>query len=439
MINANAKFRQTTFRGVLRATMSVAAVVAVTSSAIAGGFAIREQSVSSQGASFAGSAAGGDLSSIFWNPAATGVKNGLNTESHTAIILPRANIEVDSATNVVPAVQAAFDASGTKSGDIGNVALVGASYGNYQLSRDLWLGFGLNSPFGLTTKPGVSDYKGAVLGRSARLLTINANPTIAYQIMPGVLIGAGFQAQWADAELKFATGIPQAASTFFEGDDWAFGGTAGILFQPSDSTSIGIGYRSRLSHTIEGTFGTVGTALQVGGEADLDLPDIVTLSVSHAVTPAIRLLGTVEWSNWSQFEDLTVISTEAGATALTGPIGGGAQIATIPANWDDGWFFSLGAEYDVSSTITVRSGVAYEISPVDEPEKRIISIPDSDRIWLSFGATMKVTESMELDLAFTHIWLEDERFVRESVATTAPGLPPQTSITGSTEARTNII
>ncbi|MGH1417458.1 MAG: OmpP1/FadL family transporter [Hyphomicrobiaceae bacterium] len=414
------------------------AVLGSTGEAMAGSFAIREQSVSSQGASFAGSAAGGDLSSIFWNPAAAGVKSGLNTESHYSLIIPRANIDVTSVENTIAPIENAFQFFNAKSGNIGDLALVGASYANYQLNRNLWLGFGLNSPFGLSTKPGDANYQGAVLGRTNKLLTLNANPTIAYQVMPGVLIGAGLQVQWGDATLRFASGLPNGPSTSFEGDGWAFGGTAGILLQPNAATSIGLGYRSRLTQNLEGQFDTNARGFNINAEADLELPDIVTFSIRQAVTSNTRLLGTVEWSNWSRFKDLEVIATSPGASILTGPIASGTQIANIPANWDDGWFFSLGAEYDVSPSVTVRGGVAYEISPMGSPEQRIVTIPDSDRVWLSAGTTMKVSESMELDLAYTHVFLEDGEFSRETVATST-GLPPPTTVAGTTKARTDIL
>ncbi len=421
---------------VMCACVSVVAIEAFAGETMAGGFAIREQSVSSQGASFAGSAAGGDLSSIFWNPAATGAKNGMNTESHNSLIIPRAEIDVNSATNVVPAIQAALNAADPSSGNIGQLALVGASYGNYQLSPDLWIGFGLNSGFGLSTKPDNVNYRGAQLGRSTKLFTLNANPTLAYKIAPGVLLGAGLQVQYADGSLKFATGVPQGLTTYFDGDDFAFGATAGILLQPSSGTSIGLGYRSRLSHTLDGNFTTNGTALNIAAEADVDLPDIVTLSIRQAIAPRTRLLGTVEWSNWSRFEDLTVVSKQNGATVLTGPVAAGGTVGTIPANWDDGWFFALGGEYDYSPTVTLRAGVAYEISPVDSPEKRIVTIPDADRVWLSGGATMRITNSMEVDFAYTHVFIEDGDFTRQTL--TNPVLPAST-ITGTSDAAVDIV
>src|SRR5262245_15443953 len=53
--------------GVLRASSALGLLVVATAQANAGGFAIREQSTYGQGTSFAGIAAGGALSSMFWN------------------------------------------------------------------------------------------------------------------------------------------------------------------------------------------------------------------------------------------------------------------------------------------------------------------------------------------------------------------------------------
>lgn len=390
----------------------------------AGGFAIREQSASSQGASFAGNAAGYDLSSMFWNPAAVSVKGpGLNTESHYSLIVPRADITVES-INGTPVAVTPF-ASIAESGNIASPAVSGASYGAYQLSENLFVGMSLTSPFGLSTEPDNNSYLAAGLGRSTKLLTVNANPIVGYKIAPGITIAAGFQAQYADGELKFATGGPFGPSSGFEGDDWAFGGTAGILIQPSPSTSIGLGYRSRLSHTLEGDFYTNGSLFTAGqaivskAEADINLPDIVTLSLRHAIASNVRVLATVEWSNWSRFEDLTVVSQENTFTVfnlfeISPATTAGSTIASIPAGWDDGWFFSLGGEYDAMQNLTLRAGVAYEVSPVREANQRILGIPDSNRLWLSFGATTQITQSMTVDVAYTHIVMDDAPFDRTS-------------------------
>ncbi len=374
----NFKKSQNMFR---LAVAGVAASAAWSSAATAGGFDIHEQSTVFLGSASAGAAAGGSLGSMFWNPAATAQFPGLNSESSYTLILPYANIDISS------------PASGS-SGNIGIDATASASYGAYQVSKDLWVGIAINSPFGLASKPDNVGYPGSYLGVTSKLLTINANPTVAYRIAPGITIGAGVQIEWAQAKLQFRDPTDNIAQ--FGGTDWAFGGTAGITIEPRAGTTIGLGYRSQMTHEIEGTFhsAAITGGANVPGTAKVNLPDIVTLSARQEITPTTRLLGTVEWKNWSVFKELPL------------EIPGGNQLA-VQANWHDGWFFSVGGEYDYSPLLTLRSGIAYEISPVRDPSQRLVQIPDNDRIWLSIGASYKWSDSITLDVGYSHIFIQD--------------------------------
>lgn len=351
--------------------------------ASAGGFDIHEQSTVFLGSASAGSAAGGSLGSMFWNPAATAQFSGLNTESSYTLILPYANIDIKSSPF----------GSGS-SGNIGIDATTSASYGAMQVGKDLWLGIAVNSPFGLATKPDNVDYPGSYLGVTTKLLTINANPTIAYRIAPGITIGAGVQIEWAQAKLQFRDPVLGSIAQF-GGTDWGFGGTAGITLEPTAGTTIGLGYRSQISHDLQGTFHSAlfTQGANVPATGTVNLPDIVTLSGRQVITPTTRLLGTVEWTNWSVFKDLP----------LTTPAGG----LKIPANWDDGWFFSVGGEYDYSPGLTLRGGVAYEISPIDSATGRLVQIPDNNRVWVSVGASYQWSESTTLDIGYSHIFIQD--------------------------------
>jgi long-chain fatty acid transport protein len=402
-------------------TLAAAALTAGATAAMAGGYAVREQSTVFQGSGFAGAAAGGSLGAMYWNSAATAQFSGLSVEASYTLILPNADVSVES----IGGFPAGLAAPGinTESGDIGIDALVGASYASYQISQDVWVGMAINSPFGLATKPEDINYAGSVLGRTTKLLTINANPTVAYKLAPGITVGAGMQIEWARGKLQFASGGPAGPTTQFKGDDFAFGATAGIMIEPAAGTSIGLGYRSRLTHKLEGdfdSFGPSGAAFTTGAIGEIKLPDIVTLSLRQAITPDFRLLGTVEWSNWSRFSELT-LSPDL-------PIGD----IEIAADWSDGWFFALGGEYDYSSTLTLRGGLSYELSPVGSPEKRFTTIPDADRFWVNAGLSYKYSEATTIDFAYSHLFVEDADFERHPV-----GSPVQ--FTGSVDASVDLI
>ncbi len=417
---------QKTFKTFLMTT--AAGVIATTTVAHAGGFAVREQSTSSQGASFAGSAAGGDLSSMFWNPAALGASEGTNTESHAAIFIGRVNLEADPVPGANNSL-AGISPGGSSSGDIAEDAVIPASYFGHQLNNDLWVGLSINSPFGLVTKPADRDWQGATIARRSKIFTVNAAPTLAYQVMPGVTIGAGVQIQYMDAQLKFATGVgPGAASAVYEGDDIAFGGTLGLYLNPAEGTQIGIGYRSEIKQTLEGDLRVIGSPLPASSNnVDLTTPDIITFSIRQAVSPSLRLMGTFEWTNWSDFDAVSLNDL----TGINPMLAGGT--ATIDANWHDAWFASIGAEYDMSDSLTIRAGLAYEESPIQNASERLTPVPDSDRFWVSAGATYKLNHHTTLDFAYTHVFVDEARFERSTA------LNPALTLSGNVEASVDII
>lgn len=450
-------------RGYLLGTAAVCALVAGAASASAGGFALREQSTSSQGASFAGNAASPDISAMFWNPAAAANKNGTNTESSYSLIVPRAEINVTSATHPNSALLNGainLPAFGNSSGDIGSVALLGASYFSYQFVNydpNLFLGIALNSPYGLKTDldRNYENYKGSVIGRESRLLTVNVNPNLAYRFSDTFSAGVGLQLQHASGRFSFATGLPNGQDSRFDGTGFAVGATAGLTWKPITGTTIGLGWRSQMTQDLDGSFiNTPGAApganaqlpaglRSVTASTTIELPNTVTLSLRQQVTSNTRVLGTVEWSQWSRLKELRVVSTGESAGVASGvlipnttgsaTIGSvpGTVIGVLPANWTDGWFFALGGEVDVTKQLTVRAGGAYEVSPIDAPRKRLIGIPDNDRIWASAGATYKWSDTLSFDIAYTHLFVKDSQIDRESLS----GF----RVLGNVEASTDIV
>ena len=134
------------FRGlkaVLLACSGLAALIAATADANAGGFAVREQSAWGQGASFAGVAAGGSSSAMFWNPATMTQIPGIQSNSVWSGIMPSSTNTPDAAGRMLPSCL-----GGT--GDTATDALVPAAYYTWQFRPDMWLGMSVNSPFGLS-------------------------------------------------------------------------------------------------------------------------------------------------------------------------------------------------------------------------------------------------------------------------------------------------
>ncbi|MFD1696596.1 OmpP1/FadL family transporter [Roseibium aestuarii] len=387
---------------------SALAVIAAATSAHAGGFALREQSSYYQGMSFAGNGTTGpSISSIFWNPATiTGAKDGLTSEAHNSFIIPKGEIK---GSNTVPAN--AFGAgtppvavtTAVDSGDIASDAWIGSNYFGYKLSDQAYLGFALTAPFGLSTKPDDPNWAGAGYNRSSKVFSINANPIAGFKINEMFSVALGAQIQYIDIRLTNAGASPLSGvgTTSLAGDSTSVGWTAGVTFTPMQGTELGLGFRSAVAHDLSGS---VVLPVATGGlpagayniSTKLITPEIVTLSAKQDVNDKLRVLGTFEWSNWSRLEQPKVLLTDLG----------NAQLTSLPFNYSDGYFLSLGAEYDFNDKLTLRAGAAYEWSPIDT-NVRSARLPDNDRIWVSAGGSYNFNDSLSFDVGYTHIFGTD--------------------------------
>ncbi len=401
------------FKAVLRASATAAAVFCVSGPAMAGGFEVREQSAYFQGTSFAGAAAGGNnLSSIFWNPAASAyVGYGLTTDSSYSLLNVKSKIDATQLSGVPPGVNCAtFDCSV----DIGGAVLVPASYAAYRLDSRTVFALAMNSQFGTSTKPDNREWIGQLHARSAKLFSINVNPSLSYEVAPGISVGVGAQVQFLDLmHLRSASSLlgPDTSNTI-SGDDIGVGFTAGINWRPNPGTSVGLGYRSSIKHDLDGSLeGPVVGGSSVPISANITTPDKVTLSFSQDLNPAFRLLGTVEWTRWSA---LGVVPID--------PVG-----LRLDFQWHDGWLIALGGEWNVSPKLALRAGAAYEISPVQDATERLVQVPDADRIWLSIGGTYQFSETMAFNFGYSHVFVEDASLERNLTTGTPPTLFADTS------------
>lgn len=396
-------------KAVLRLSSAAIVMFSACGPAVSGGFEVREQSSYFQGVSFAGAAAGGNnLSSIFWNPAASAyVGYGLVTDSSYSLLSVKSEINATGLSNVPPGVNCGtFDCSV----DIGGAALVPASYMAYRMDSRTVFALAMNSQFGTSIKPDNREWIGQLHARSAKLFSFNANPSASYEIAPGLAVGVGLQVQFLDLmHLRSASNlaVPTDVSNTLSGDDIGVGFTAGINWRPNPGTSIGLGYRSSIKHTLDGSLS--GPAVGGGSvpiTADVTTPDKVTFSFSQAVNPAFRVMGTVEWTKWSE---LGVVPID--------PVG-----LRLDFQWHDGWLFALGGEWNINPKLTLRAGAAYEISPVQDPTERLVQIPDADRIWASIGGTYQYSDTVAVNFGYSHVFVQDATLQRNLTTGTPPTL-----------------
>ncbi|MDI1296365.1 MAG: outer membrane protein transport protein, partial [bacterium] len=295
-----------------------------------------------------------------------------------------------------------------------------------QVSDKLWLGLGVNAPFGLKL-----EYDDGFFGRYDSLYTdlktYNIQPSAAYKLSDHFSIGGGVDVQYVKVSLTNA--LPQLSPLLADGlatvkgDDWSVGWNAGLFYTNGD-TNFGVHYRSRMKHDLQGTqtvSGLLGPLAAANGSFDatapLDLPDIVTVSMMHKLTPKLRAMLTARWYNWSVFKSIAVTSAT------------GTSVKEL--DYHDSYSVSAGGEYDVSPALTLRAGTMFDRSPTN-PQHLTTRVPDGDRVWLTGGATWNISPAFALNVAYAHTFVEQANIIRPDSY-----FPSPATVTATTRAQTS--
>ncbi len=372
--------------------------------AAASGFQLLEQNASGIATSYAGSAAVAEnASTIYFNPA--GMTKLKAREFSAGLDAVRPSFEFsDKGSAIAPA-------TGTGSGDAGDWAFIPNGYLSWGVSKDLYLGIGFSAPFGLST-----EYDPTWVGRfqSTRfdIKTYNINPSIAYRMNDQVSLGFGINWQRMEAEYQRYAGVAhptvpalnavvQGTKVTLDAADDSWGWNAGVLFDLSSSTRIGMSYRSNIKHTLEGTLESTNQAVSpnVKAEADIKLPDTFIVSLTQKLNDKWTLLGDVSWTGWGSVQKVKIYRTSGAAP--------GSLAQTLDADFRDTWRVALGGVYKYSNDMDLKLGIAYDQSPVRSTEQRLVSLPDNNRLWLSGGAQWKLAKDARLDVGAAYLYVRD--------------------------------
>ena len=387
-----------------------AALLAMASGvASAAGFQLMEQNASGLGNAYAGSAAVAEnAGTIFFNPA------GMT------------QLQAREASFGVAAVRPSFEFSdkGSQSGvlsgngdDAGGWAALPNAYLSWALNKDLYVGVGLSAPFGLVTDYDES-WVGGAQSLNFEIKTYNINPSIAYRVNDKLSLGAGLNWQRAEAEYeRIAAVAPGLATTFatLDVDSDAWGWNIGVLFTPSPSMKIGVSYRSKIEHELEGDLklkgtlaGAVPQTTSGKARADVDLPDTLILSAAQQLDERWEMLGDLSWTGWSNIKKVDI-------DRRSGPLSG-VTVQTLNTDYRDSWRVALGANYKLNDAWKLKFGVAYDQAPVRGRDRRLVALPDNDRTWFALGGQWKATKTTTLDVGGAYLYVRDTKIDNDQSA-----------------------
>lgn len=373
-------------------TLTALSTLLLSTSAMAAGFHLREQSAAAQGNAYAGATAGAENGSYaYYNVAGITRQKGMQVNMGGTYIAPRAtakNVRGQSGergANVENVVHAAISPNGTVS---------------YQLNDKAFAAIAANSQFGMITKYD-PQWVGSDHGITSDLKSGTITPMFAYKATDKLSLGAGVQMQYVWAHLTssntLAPGV-RVNNVTTNGNDFDMGYQLGALYEFTDSTRVGVGYRSEINHKLKGKMKSSGSPSPLFNaltnqkiSAKLTTPAMLSMGVYHDVNEKWAVMAEYQRVFWSSFQNLTFKSQNGGYT-----------ISNVKENWRDTNFYSVGTSYMLDNQWKLRLGLAYDQSAVRYAH-RTPRIPDSDRIWYSAGLGYQYNENLSFDIGYTYI------------------------------------
>lgn len=420
---------------------SLLAVVAGSASAAA--FQLAEVSTTGLGRAYAGEAAIADNAAV------------VATNPALMSLLKQAEVSV-GAIYVDPSIDLESPSKIFSYKNIAPNAIVPNLYGVYPINDKFAVGGGLNVNYGLATEFN-EHYAGGFLGGKTDLTALNFNISGSYRLTDKLSFGLGLNAVHAKAELERYAGVAlkvkaakaaqaaqampsnqqaQLAKTLtgklatlpettvvskLKGDTWGFGWNAGLVYEFNDNNRIGVAYHSQVDLKFNGKYSnqfpvqmspqlklagiTATGGASIPGSLNLPLPAYWEISGYHKMTERFAMHYSYKYTQWSKFKELRAVGAD------------GTTLFQKTEEFKDSSRIALGASYDVTDALTLRTGIAYDESAAQDHHS--VSIPDTDRTWYSFGATYRFTPSLSVDAGFSHLRGKKNTFKEEGVEFTS--------------------
>ncbi len=161
-----------------------------------------------------------------------------------------------------------------------------------------------------------------------------------------------------------------------------------------------------------------------GADLTLDLPFIARVGVEARPTDRLRIEAALVYERWSaqdaariEANDIWIRNARAIGDYQVGDI-------EIPRQMNDVYSVRLGGEYDAHERVTVRAGLNYENSSFSDQYLTALTL-DSDKFVVSLGASVRVSDSVFIDVSYGHIFLANRNVTDSQVPQPNPIRPPR--------------
>jgi long-chain fatty acid transport protein len=247
-------------------------------------------------------------------------------------------------------------------------------------------------------------WPGRYLVEEWSLIFIGVVPSVSYRVNENLSVGVSLSLNYSQFTLEKSifNGPGQPDGDFeLEADGFGVGGNLGILYEFNPRTRIGVVYRSEVEAEdegrpdVSGLSGSRKTMLENAGVLDEDIsmdtntPQSVLAGIFHNFDNGWTMSADVLWLDFSEYniDNITIGDTTISKDSST--------------DYQDIWASSLGATYALRPDWSLRGGVLYLSSGLDDDDRTIFS--RYDEMWAVGGGVeheFKSKRKVAVDLTY---------------------------------------
>lgn len=397
--------------------------------AIAGGYAIPQQTAKGLGVSNALTAGVDDPSAVYYNPAALTEVNGNQLVGTLNYINVQSNVEN----------------SGSKSNNRSKHNFIPTFFGNFHIpNSDFTLGLGFYTPFGLSVEYDKNAFtRYAVV--EAELSPYYINGAIGWRPNEFIAIGAGVSYVGASATLSRAIyldtvlGTPPGPLSDASGDLDARAKITGstetatfnlglLLKHPKLPLKFGLTYRGRAFLNFKGSGVSFQDSVTLGGthfgtkvsDGSLVLPTVVSAGLYWQVNPKWSLEFVYDWTKWNDLQQFRLdFEDSLPAAAGNVPI----PSLTVSADWKNTSTLRLGTHFQLNKSWDFLAGIAVDETPIPSSTLGPL-VPGADILTLNGGVSYS-WRKLELTLSYMAVFYQDRTVQNDILEAEAPGVLAQ--------------
>jgi long-chain fatty acid transport protein len=323
--------------------------------AFAGGLSFSEHGAKAAGMANAFAGQADDPSAIFYNPAGITQLPGTQVTAGTAIVYLD-SVFRSSTTGESTQLQDHFP-------------LVPHLYITHRFKKwdeRLSVGLGVYTPFGIVVD-WPDNWQGRFDSTDVKLRVTVYNPVVAFQATKRLSVAAGVRVAdvAAEFEQKFNIGTGESKVRGYDLTAYPVGWNVGLLYHLTETTSVGLQFRSELQAKLKGqadlngpgaaALGSANGFATAGFQSNIKLPPQVVGGMSTKIIPRWTINADIEWEGWKTLGSLP--RDYVGSTVLD-------SVST--RLWKNSWVYRLGAEYAATDRVSLRGGFFYDETPIPD-------------------------------------------------------------------------